>query len=1642
MKTWLGLVVAGWVGMSAFGQGAPLILDWGVLDTSSPEQQIQSQGVRTAAKVSTAQRLSPRGTIPWLVQFNGVIQEEWKAAMENAGAKLKGYIPENAFLVEATPKQIQAIGAMKGVAWVGEYRPEYKRSKQVRAHLASATGTAREYNVVTFRTEDVDRLAGEIGALPGAMVLLAEPMTDRGLVRALLPPAAIATICGWGEVEWVEPYVKPRLMNDIAIRTNKMNVSNVWTTLGLTGTNQIIAVCDTGLCTGNSNTLHRDFSNRLVWAQALGRTGDWSDPDSHGTHVAGSVLGSGSMSTGKYKGVAYEAKLVFQSVLDSGGDLGGLPSDLNVLFRAAFTNGARIHSDSWGASVYGEYNTDSRNLDMFVWSNKTMLVLMAASNDGIDSNSDGVVDPDSIGAPGTAKNCLTVGAAENYRVINSTWGDSWPSDYPADPINSDRLSEPDTPQGMAAFSSRGPTDDGRIKPDIVAPGTFIVSTRSRASADDGWGVAPNTNYLYMGGTSMATPLTAGAAGLARQWLAEERDMANPSAALLKALLINGARNMAPGQYGTGAYLEIPYARPNNVQGFGHVDLYTTLKPATNQFLDLVDTNSLSPGQTNTFTYAVSAGSTNKFILAMAYSDYFASSGAGKKLVNDLDLTVRKPGGTTLYANNRTSADRTNNVEMIEFEADEAGTYTVTVSAYTVPSGGSQAYALVVRGPAEELGDPEYGLRDDSGVNLPTLTYWHDGLGSDTTEKGSNFNGRVLGVRTQIYFKGAAIKTWKSGDGDVTGTTFSYKVWKTGESEPAYSTRSVGWTSDDGSGNQTWANFGAEIDMMSGLDAGSYNLKVLFTVSGTGVPGILSSGPFTATFTIPETPALDTFAWSAISSPQAVDTPFLATITAKDQLDDTFTDFNSTAGLSAHVASTGSVGSGSTGWIYPLSTYYEDARTQVIYLQSELGDATGLNGLALDVSATPGQTMNNFTIRMKHTALSAHSSASWEGPASGWTTVYQGNATVSATGWAWFEFSESFAYNGVSNLMVDFSYNNDSYTTDGQVQSTVAAAGRSLVARFDSDQGDPLDWSGTSPAPVSTNRIPNIRLLAEQELAMSPISTANFTNGVWAGPIMVEEIATGVRLRATSGAATGDSALFDVAGDPPPAAPAAIWASATNTTGFTAAWSAVAEATGYRLDVGESATFSGGGGAGGLSTIFRETMGNVGTTTTIAAHETADGFDNDGFTMSGGGATNPGDIRSTSASSGYTDPLGNAASAQGNVWFTSTSAEYGFGIAGIDASGYDHQLLSFGYRKESASANATFAVQWSTNSGTSWTSVTVSNLPAAGAATGWYMVTNLYLPPEASRTGLSLRWVKSGATAMRLDDILLQGFTSASPLQAFLPGYSNRTVAGTSESVTGLVENTTYYFRARAVNDVGTSGNSPTGSVTTLEESTPGTPPVVDAIPAQIANVGVEFEYTVTATEPDLDTVTFACTSTVDELTWDFDANTGDFLFLPTAAELGTNWFSFTATDKDGTSDPVQMSVKVYSAAASNQFTQWIEDRELDPEDPEFAPDGDADLDGMSNYDEFLADTDPANSNSVLKLEGGYFIASQVGEATGQIRFSFPASPNRFYQLEYCTGLTNHIIGMTNLGWGIPGMVVTSDAPATWYGVIRVLLNEP
>ncbi|MGD9613163.1 MAG: hypothetical protein AB7V22_09715, partial [Kiritimatiellia bacterium] len=502
-----------------------------------------------------------------------------------------------------------------------------------------------------------------------------------------------------------------------------------------------------------------------------------------------------------------------------------------------------------------------------------------------------------------------------------------------------------------------------------------------------------------------------------------------------------------------------------------------------------------------------------------------------------------------------------------------------------------------------------------------------------------------------------------------------------------------------------------------------------------------------------------------------------------------------------------------------------------------------------------------------------------------------------------------------------------------------------------------------------------------------------------------------RVRAVSfGGTSSNSAASSVTlPEAVPAAPASIWASATNATDFTAAWSAASGATSYRLDVGTNATFAAGGGSVNL-------MSNAG-------FESGDGTDWDKFET---------EYAITTA-----DPEEGGYAATCSATDTRDLMQM-VDIAGDGTTEYE---ISYWYRITAGDgSDLRIWASWAAGGQVSGDSLQPATYDAV--ATNWTKKT-YHVVPQSGANVLNFEVRTYGGATVYLDHFFV-GTSGGGSVPSYVPGYSNRMVSGTSQSVTGLTAESTYYFRARAVNGAGTSPDSPVASATTASNAPAGTPPTVDAIALQVTSVGAEFEYAVSATATDGDPIlSFACTSAVDTNTWLLDENTGDFLFIPTTNQMGTNTFSFTATDKDGTSAPVAMSVKVYSAAATNGFTRWVEDQEEDPADPDFAENADVDGDGANTYEEYLADTDPAASNSVLALSGTYFTAAQVGGDTGQIRFSFPASPARYYQLEYCADLTNQVgVVVSNLGWGVPGMVVTSDAPASWYGVIRVRLDPP
>ncbi len=617
-----------------------------------------------------------------LLQFSGPVREEWKEACRGRGIEFLDYVPDFAFIVRSPPDRLAAISSLPGVRWIGPYRPAYRIDPVLLSASRLSRGKTREVIVSLFPGASADETAVLV-AKAGGTVIRRTDGPSRSKLRVRAPDSAIEMIAAIEGVKWLER--APRFVWHNNKAGGIVRARTAWTNAtGFLGAGQVVGVADSGLDRGtvDPSLLHDDFKDGAGLSRVLAIS-DWSsgtgDAIGHGTHVSGTILGNGAMSgstpAGRvfpstcYAGIAPEASLVMQNLADSSGGLSGVPDDLNILFAQARAGGARVHNNSWGWMGAGEYGSMSEDVDEFASANPDFLIVFSAGNDGVDANFDGVIDLFSIGPPATAKNCVTVGATENNRppasepvpAYNLTYGWYHPAEFPADPINSDYLS--DDVDGLAAFSSRGSELDARFKPELVAPGTNLVSCRTQDVPHDQsvlWGKGglsgdDANNYVFSGGTSMSAPVVTGAAALVRQYYTDRCGI-SPSAALVKATLINGARDISPGQYGTGATQEIPDPpRPNNVEGWGIVDLGSTVfssAPLDFYYFDVSE--GAYTGSVQDYAVTLSP-SIYPFFATLVWMDHPGSTPAAGPLVNDLDLTVIDPAGTVHFANRATLA---------------------------------------------------------------------------------------------------------------------------------------------------------------------------------------------------------------------------------------------------------------------------------------------------------------------------------------------------------------------------------------------------------------------------------------------------------------------------------------------------------------------------------------------------------------------------------------------------------------------------------------------------------------------------------------------------------------------------------------------------------------------------------------------------------------------------------------------------------------------------------------------------------------------------------------------------------------------------------------------------------------------------
>lgn len=639
------------------------------------------------------------------------------------------------YLCGYKPESLEAIRRLDFIEYANVYQNDFVVPSTIETVTRQAVepGESETIKVNILLHSDVkeasENLVKEIADRAG--VNSSAISVENGLVRLDVSPENLENLAAVDEVRVIHPVNTRKLFNNVARRilgADNVTINNQT----YKGEGQVVAVADTGFDKGSQTDVHDAFTGRVQKLFAWGRPNKTDDPDGHGTHVCGSVLGSGDCKVeGLIEGTAPAAKLIVQSTLsrfNGGTELGGIPDDLGKLFGQAYQANARVHTNSWGTPFPGTqrpYDTGAEGIDDFVWNNQDMTILFAAGNDGQDRQKDGTIDGKinerSLGAEAAAKNCITVGATENFRPnltsgagIAYTYGAFWPSDYPRNPIKDDPMAN--NPEGLSAFSSRGLTAENRLKPDIVAPGTAILSTRSRNKqrVDDTFGASPDARYLYEAGTSMATPLVAGCAAVVREALVKngykdedvENGIKNPTGSLVKALLINGAIPIK------GQYMPVEVgAEPNPHSGFGRVNLAGAVvvpgNQATGYGTGVIDEDqkpveievpvpkgkrssafAQQQQQPNGDPAPGAAGAGLAFTVTLAYADP-----AGAKLQNDLNLVVvagdrerhGNQGEQEFAVDADAPFDRRNNVEQVRWRDVPGEEVRIVVKAWRVTS---------------------------------------------------------------------------------------------------------------------------------------------------------------------------------------------------------------------------------------------------------------------------------------------------------------------------------------------------------------------------------------------------------------------------------------------------------------------------------------------------------------------------------------------------------------------------------------------------------------------------------------------------------------------------------------------------------------------------------------------------------------------------------------------------------------------------------------------------------------------------------------------------------------------------------------------------------------------------------------------
>ena len=652
----------------------------------------------------------------YILHTIGPIHPRWVTMLEQAGVELINYVPNYAYEVRMTPDTAERVEEFDFVDFIGIYQPGFKLADDlepgiIRIRLLPGVSIeSLDSNVNILSVHEISDLGTFVTALVEDESTIHSIARMPEVYRISLPITEERPLdemqtqtIGGGLWYW-DPDNDPTTAFRLADGGEPPYAGNAGAyvnQLGYTGEGVTITIADSGIYPD-----HPDFQDRVIGGYSFVEGESWIDLGTwgHGTHCAGSAAadtfhGTGQTVYNNYysgQGMAPRAELFSVRVFNQDG-ANHFPEDrYEVLEAAAQNSDTYVHSNSYGAAGNSVYDLRASRFDKAVRDanrdtgfNQPLVVTVSAGNSGPDLNS--------ISSPATAKNVIAVGASQHYSP--NTRGGS------------------DDPGRVSLLSSRGWTNDNRIKPDLMAPGCEHVTS-----------TMPGGGYDTKFGTSMSNPAVAGAAAVTVEWY-EKHYGYRPSPAMVKALLIN-----------TAVDLDRSDNYPNQHVGWGMVNL-VNLIDSNAPFMLSDQTTLLTTGQIN--EYSIDVDSTFEPLkLTLVWTDQEASEDDALTLKNDLNLEVVSPSGDVYRGNAFNSVggeegsdtgftfpnvdtmapfdttgdgwDNVNNVQCIYIHPDdlEDGVYTVRVIGENIPEDANndgspnQDYALVVYNAMDELpGDP-------------------------------------------------------------------------------------------------------------------------------------------------------------------------------------------------------------------------------------------------------------------------------------------------------------------------------------------------------------------------------------------------------------------------------------------------------------------------------------------------------------------------------------------------------------------------------------------------------------------------------------------------------------------------------------------------------------------------------------------------------------------------------------------------------------------------------------------------------------------------------------------------------------------------------------------------------------------------